>query len=527
LHRLRKSQSEVILSAFAPSNRLLIYALANVAFMLLAGLAAVIGGSPNPPFVYLVLLFALCSSPINYLDRLNGRYSLLSIFLAAYFLLMGSGKLSQMLAGTASEKSHAILSASDIAVLTGGLLLVMSYRWIVSLHSRAVPGANARDWSRSAVLLGGAIMWAIGTYATYEWYVHIVTDSTNDAVRKGLQSAGVWNVSISILAQMMQPLGILMIAYAWRTYRMPILFFAVMAIVTLQVALGFVADAKGLAMMGGILVIISIVLIDARIPKLWLVGAVVYATLVFPIFQAYRTEIHGNRGIARTAVVENFGKILALTLSAEERVNTGAHRAQTLLERSSGIGSVEMIFEKAGNGVPFQHGYTLTPLLATFIPKVVWPDKPDVPTGQLVNKEFHVTDGDDVYISPTTLGELYWNFGWPGVIVGMSIIGALLGWVGSRFNMGDATTVTRLLVTVVTIREIVMGFEGVIAASYVVWLRSLAGIGLLHVMFARVDAHRKEREIVRPEASTNPRFLRDPMPRGEVMGNKPFPNLLT
>jgi hypothetical protein len=190
------------------------------------------------------------------------------------------------------------------------------------------------------------------------------------------------------------------------------------------------------------------------------------------------------------------------------------------------MGSVQMIFKQAGNGVAFQHGYTLTPLLATFIPRILWSDKPDVPTGQLVNKQFHVTEGDDVYISPTTLGELYWNFGWPGVIIGMSFIGCLLGWVGSRFNLADGSTVTRLLVTVVTIREIVMGFEGVIAASYIVWLRSLAGIGLLHLMLARVKVQGRDTEITRPGAPRNARLPGGGMPSGDGMENKPFPNLL-
>jgi hypothetical protein len=362
------------------------------------------------------------------------------------------------------------------------------------------------------------LMWAIGTYGTYQWYVHIVTDTTNEAVRKGLQSRGAYDISAYILAQMMQPFGILLIAYAWRIFRFPALLAPVLGIVVFQVFLGFVADIKGLAMLGGILVIVTIVLVDARVPKLWLAGAVAYAILVFPIFQAYRTEIHGNRGIARTTVVENFGKTLDLALSAEDRVNSGRHRAQTLLERSSLRASVQMIVEKTGNGVPYQHGYTLTPLIATFIPKIIWTDKPDVPTGQIVNKEFHVTEGEDVYISPSHLGELYWNFGWAGVLAGMACIGGILGVVGSRFNLGEAKTVTRLLVTVVTIKQVVIGFEGVIAASYVVWLRSLAGIGLLHLIFARVPVR-----LCRPGADREESRL----PTAPSIQVKSFPNLLS
>lgn len=504
--------------AAAPNNRLALYAFLNVGFLFVAGAACAVGGSPNPRIVYLVLIFALCSTPVLCLRTLNDRYSLLAIFMAAFFLMFGAGDLAGLAQGTTSEVSRAPLSLTEIVILVGGTILVASYRVVVSLYDPASRPSAPRDWSPKAVLLGGAFMWAIGTYATYQWYVHIVTDTTNDAVNRGIRSQTPVIISISILAQMMQPLGILLIAYAWRTFRQPILIIPVFLIVVLQVALGFVADIKGLAMLGGILMIITIVLIDARIPKLWLAGAVAYAILVFPIFQAYRTEIHGNRGIARVAVVENFGKVLGLVFSAEDRVNNGRHRAQTLLERSSVRGSVQMIVEKTGYGVAYQHGFTLTPLIATFIPRILWTDKPDVPTGQLVNKEFHVSDGEDVYISPSHLGELYWNFGWPGVLFGMAFIGSLLGWVGSRFNLADGRTVTRLLVTVVTIKQIVMGFEGVIAAAYVVWLRSLAGIALFDLMFARVRMWQRMRRNDHTEGGVP--ITEDPI---EI---NPFPNVL-
>jgi uncharacterized membrane protein len=141
-----------------------------------------------------------------------------------------------------------------------------------------------------------------------------------------------------------------------------------------------------------------------------------------------------------------------------------------------------------------------------------------VPTGQLFNKAFHITDSDDVYISPSHLGELYWNYGWAGVLFGMPLIGFICGWVGARFNLAEFTTVTRVLVTVITIKLLIVGFEGSIADIYVVWLRSLAGIGILHLAFARV-----------PVGS---RLLRSAMSQSEPVPEKRpeaplFPNLLT
>ena len=502
-----------------PNNRIALYAAVNIAFLVAIAFAYGIGTAANPRLLYLFLMFALCSTPVIDLDGLNGRYCLLGIFLAVYFVMYGLGDFSALLGGPATDKSTAPLSDTEAVILVGGVLVTVLYRVVASFAAGSRDRRHPRDWSRGAILLLGILFWTAGTFSIYEWYVHIVTDTTNEAFRKGIESHGSYVISAYILGQMMQPLGVLLIAYAWRRYRSAVLFWLVIAIVVMQVGLGFIIDQKGLAMMGGTLVVVTCVLLEGRVPKLWLLGGVVYVLLVYPVFVAARVEIHGTRGIARTAILENFGKVLEIAIASKDRVATGPNREMTFLERLSLRSSVETFVERTGTDVPYAHGYTLTPLLATFIPKVVWSDKPDVPTGQLFNKQFHVTDSDDIFLSPSHLGELYWNFGWPGVLVGMTLIGAILGWVGGRFNLADGATITRLLVTAVTIKELVVGFEGDIASIYVVWLRSLAGIGLLHLVLARVPLA-KRRFQSGSAADTAP-------PSSAVVAVRPFPNLLT
>jgi hypothetical protein len=74
------------------------------------------------------------------------------------------------------------------------------------------------------------------------------------------------------------------------------------------------------------------------------------------------------------------------------------------------------------------------------------------------------------------------------VVLGMSLIGLICGWVGAGFNTAQYRTVTRVLVTVITVKQLIVGFESAVSDSYVVWLRSLAGIGMLHLAFARLPA---------------------------------------
>ena len=508
----------------AVTYRFPLYVILNAAFALAVGVGYAVGGFPNPRLLYLILLFALCSTPVIDLDGLNGRRTLLALFMFVYFVSFGAGDLSNLLTGSDHPEVSPIqltsdpLSEAETVILVGGLMLVLGYRIAVFMVDGGRSIRNPRDWSKLTILIVGLIFWVVGTIATYRWNVYIVPDTTNEAYRKGLSSLGTAAVTAYLLGGMCQPLGVLLLAYAWSVFRSSYLMALVITIVVLQIFIGFVVDVKGIAMLGIILVIMTSVLVDGRLPKAWLAAGVMFVVLIYPYFTAYRTAIHGA-GISRTAVIENFGAVLQKTIAAKDKVNTGRDRAQTFLERSNVKGSIEVIVERTGNGVAFQWGHTLSPILETFIPKIIWSDKLRIPTGQLFNKQFHLFDNDDVYISPSHLGELYWNFGWPGVVLGMGLIGSLCGWVGARFNPAEFRTVTRVLVTVITIKQLIVVFESAIADGYVVWLRSLAGIGMLHLVFARVPVVSR---FFRPMNTGS-----EPAAADASRSERPFPNLLT
>ena len=464
-------------------NRIALYVGINLFFVALLAIGYAFGGPQNPRILYLVLLFALCSSSVIDIDGLNGRYALLSMFLGMYFIYFGVQDVTDLFDGTLAGPPDGMLSPTEVVILVGGFMLVLGYRLVVSIRKPAGPDSQSYDWPLRSILLVGAALWLMGTGATYFWYFHVVTDKTMEGT-KGIALLTPALTAGLVLAQMLQPLGTLLLAYAWRSTRSPSLLAILFATLAVQVLFGFVLDIKGMALSGGALVVATMTFVDGKVPKAWIAGIALFIYVAFPVFQSYRAVVTGN-GVARTTVLDNFGKTLDSVLAAKERVNNGRERAQTFFERLSLKSSVYMIVHGVSNGVPFQRGHTLTPILSAFLPKILWTDKPDVPTGRIVNKVFHVTDQEETYISPSHLGELYWNFGWPGVLVGMTAIGGLCGFI-ARFNLAESRTVTRLLVMVVTVELVIHGFEGSLAGSYVVWLRIMAAIGLLHVVLARV-----------------------------------------
>jgi hypothetical protein len=190
---------------------------------------------------------------------------------------------------------------------------------------------------------------------------------------------------------------------------------------------------------------------------------------------------------AETAL--NLFETLKKSLAAVDKVKSGyggaEYRVQSFWERSSLKPSVELIVTKTEAGVPFQSGATLTPILAAFVPKLLWPDKPSIAVGQIFNNTFHIGEVADTYISPSHVGEVFWNFGWLGTLLLMPLIGVLLGVIGSKCNAAASLSLTGLMVTVVTIRLLVINSESSIATEYVVWLRSMAAILLLRLAFAK------------------------------------------
>jgi hypothetical protein len=467
-------------------RRLLAYILLNAGFVVLTVVMQAIGGSPNPRMLHVILLFAVCSTPIVDFDGLNGKYALLCLFSAFYFVSFGLGDFNNLFAGVTNEASPSIFSKTEGVILAGAVMLTLGYRAAIALGGASSRTTMQRDWSMRTALTVGLTLWLIGTAQLFWWNIFVISDSTQEASIRGLASLPPLAVAANLLAGMLQPFGILLITYVWRAGRAAYLLPLIVAIVVIQIVLGFVVNIKSLAMTAGILVIVTQVFIDGRLPKAWLAGAAVFIIIGFPIFQASRYEIHGNRQVARTTIIQNLGHILELAIAAEDRAYGGRERAQTLLERTSVRGSLQLIVEKTGSDVPFQHGATMTPLLAVFIPRIVWSEKYTVSTGLLVNKEFRISDSPDVYISPSIPGELYWNFGWLGVIVGMGVIGGAVGFVGSRFNLAKSRTVTGLLVVVLTIKQVIVALEGSFSPEYVVWFRSLGAAGVLHLLFARV-----------------------------------------
>ncbi|MFN3998542.1 hypothetical protein [Algoriphagus sp.] len=114
-------------------------------------------------------------------------------------------------------------------------------------------------------------------------------------------------------------------------------------------------------------------------------------------------------------------------------------------ERSSNIAQVSSII-----GLTYDNGYynglASAPLAAALVPRVFWPEKPVIALGVWFALEIDAaSETEDWYnnsINMTIPGNLFLDFGWPGLIIGCFFIGVFIkllwdstNFYGSKFNI--------------------------------------------------------------------------------------------
>jgi hypothetical protein len=114
------------------------------------------------------------------------------------------------------------------------------------------------------------------------------------------------------------------------------------------------------------------------------------------------------------------------------------------LERTSLLPQVSHVLDVTPSQIPFQGGQTYSYMLITLIPRFVWPDKPSVNDA---NRYYQLAFGlstartvNGTNIGAGCLAEAYINFGWPGVICIMFVIGIILGIYERSFLAKDSST---------------------------------------------------------------------------------------
>ena len=107
-------------------------------------------------------------------------------------------------------------------------------------------------------------------------------------------------------------------------------------------------------------------------------------------------------------------------------------------DRFGGLDGLPLVLERVQNGLPLEHGNTFLPkLIYSFVPRVLYPEKPDMSTsGRLFAQVFHGdtnTSRIGTAVSIGNVAELYWNWGWWGLLL-LPLWGLITRFFWERFK---------------------------------------------------------------------------------------------
>jgi hypothetical protein len=473
-------------------SRWLFYACLNLSLGAVLTVGAAMGGN-FAELPYLLLLFAICSSPIPLIGALNGAYAVLAVAMAFHFVEFGLLDVVHLFSpSTNTLASTGLITGGELLIIIGALVKIIGFHAAMRFTKKA-PGLEAsRDWPPLVLLLLGICMWLASSGLNLYQALYLQIDNSNAALGSAYAKLGPWGTdAVLLITQYMGPMGIMVLAYWWSVWNRRGSTVLMLVIIAAQFVVGWIIDTKEVAVGAPFIILLTRFITLGRVPMRWVVPSILGIVLVFPVLTAKRIIVTEYLGMSRAEALSHTGEILwrAITEQSEVRQGKYGQKSQSFLERATDKGAVEMFVAHVGQDKPYKMGETLDQLLYVFVPRVAWSDKPGANSSQTFNRDFHLSEDPDTHISPTFLGELYWNFGYIGAVVGMTLFGVIFGYVVKRFDPSTGTSITRVLVIIVTLYETAIGQGGQIELAYVLWIRTLVLIWIMHLLLARPTKH--------------------------------------
>jgi hypothetical protein len=206
--------------------------------------------------------------------------------------------------------------------------------------------------------------------------------------------------------------------------RGPALLLLAGALIVIELLVGTLTFSKGEVLATILFVLLGVYHHRPSLARLGAGGAVavVVFALLAPMIGYGREQATIIGGGAQIATLEQRWNILSRYMTGDVEIRHGGPETQIALFRLSymNVGTMVVAWRDFG-----RRGGTFENALAAVVPRVLWPDKPDLSaTGRNL---YTAATGQEAIssISPGIPAELYWNFGWIGVPLLMLPVGIM------------------------------------------------------------------------------------------------------
>lgn len=306
-----------------------------------------------------------------------------------------------------------------------GSLLVNSR---ISAHQRRSSAMAQRLWGKERAFLVVAMLLSVGWLAR----LHVIASNAYFQILRGEQGAlaGPWFAAIRMVEQFpMYALCILAIMF-WRksgpTSRAVAVALAI--VVLTEISYWLPSGRKEPVFLAIVLPLLVRYLQQRRLPSVkMLVALTASAALIFPVTYVYRNAM--EVGGAESGVIE----IVRSAAVTAEAGWSGADKGsgEIVFQRMALLEPLSACIRLVDDGIwPLKFGTSYAQAMLSFIPRVMWPDKPDLHYGtEFGHAAGYLSKGDWLTsISVTYFGEAYLNFAWGGVVP-VLLMGAVFGWL--------------------------------------------------------------------------------------------------
>lgn len=258
---------------------------------------------------------------------------------------------------------------------------------------------------------------------------------------------------------------------------------------------GLMSGMKGEFLINFAVVFVVASTVQRRLRARWGLAALLALILLYPLQNPYRAIVGGGGMDVTTLSDARNASELAFSQTVSSEQNLGSwlqHGMHSTVVRLEWLRIVSWALSEGSQYPGLQtKAYWWTLPLYPFVPRLLWPTKPIDDEGERLTVVF----GGD-YKSGTTItypGDLYLEYGLPGVIVGMFLLGMFCQWLTARLKAGESE---RGLFVFSSTFPFLTNLEADAFGFWVTAIKWLAIIGVLGwLVYGRGDRRRMARVV--------------------------------
>jgi hypothetical protein len=275
----------------------------------------------------------------------------------------------------------------------------------------------------------------------------------------------------------------------FRRARQTSISYAIMGLLVLSsIFRALVSGSRAMLLQGVIIVIFSFVLSGRALSikkTLLITLSFCLAVVIGMIYGSFiRDASKENQGAGFESYVDNM-LVTFETIGRNTSSDSLEFGLNTLAERLDILSSLAVVVSNYQQLEPYEETYGLKDniskdLATTFIPRVIWPEKPQITDLNRLYGELYFNYGDNSF-AMTPIGDLLRNFGVVGIFVGMLIVGILLRFIYGALIRGTQPSIFRATLYFMLLSPV--NYEGFYSLifSYMIKIGIISVIGLLLV----------------------------------------------